>query len=273
MKARAVSSISVIAGIAVVTTIAVSWLGALLSDPAARPVEWFRLSRYPGRASEAVVHRSIAFEKLTRWDSVTDPLLPVINPSGIEGSPLDWSAIRRAPSDEGIPQSEIGCGFPLKAMRCTIWLEGLPSWWHADGGAVVTVGGWKRRAEQEAQKRADRAAQQPASTESVDGTLDANADETTAGTLRVAGGRVGGSFVTVPAMPLIVPLEIVWLPFTINVFLYAVAIMGLSRVGSIWRHCIARWGIVANRRRKGLCVFCKYPRPAGASVCPECGRA
>ena len=35
----------------------------------------------------------------------------------------------------------------------------------------------------------------------------------------------------------------------------------------------ARWGIVANRRRKGLCVFCKYPRPAGASVCPECGRA
>ncbi len=34
----------------------------------------------------------------------------------------------------------------------------------------------------------------------------------------------------------------------------------------------ARWGIAANRRRRGRCAYCKYPRPAGPAVCPECGK-
>ncbi len=55
--------------------------------------------------------------------------------------------------------------------------------------------------------------------------------------------------------------------------------LGLTIDTLFWGACLAlaargmRSGKRANRRRLGLCEFCKYPRPTGSAACPECGKA
>ena len=67
---------------------------------------------------------------------------------------------------------------------------------------------------------------------------------------------------TLSKVPVLLPIRPLWTGLAVNSAFYGcVAAAGAWMVG---------WAVRANRRRRGLCEVCKYPRGASA-VCTECG--
>ena len=64
--------------------------------------------------------------------------------------------------------------------------------------------------------------------------------------------------------PAFFPLLPLWGGLAVNTVFYGCLIAAIA-----W---LAGWAVRANRRRRGLCEACKYPRGA-SPVCTECGRA